>query len=185
VQPREGQGRGTSATFRMRSMGDGARRQGDQAPVPGWPRLRLGRRWGRRADPLRQGRTGGSSAGSMVRPPRTYPMREARTPAAMQAPGSIFDWNRESPEGGAPLGFGLTRRIAIVDETLRDGMQNATGVAGPIGAKVDLLHAMVRVGVDVVSVGLPAAGARYAADTEVLCREIREARLPLIATAAA
>ncbi len=115
-------------------------------------------------------------------------MREARTPAAMQEPvasGSIFDWNRESPRGVAPLGFGLTRRVAVVDETLRDGMQNATGVAGPIGAKVDLLHAMVRVGVDVVSVGLPAAGARYAADTEVLCREIREARLPLIATAAA
>jgi 2-isopropylmalate synthase len=114
----------------------------------------------------------------------------------------IFDWNRESPEAVSSLGFGHLdtstpsrpppeavplhlRRVQVVDETLRDGMQNATGVATPIAAKIDLLHAMVRVGVDVVSVGLPAAGARYAEDTDHLCREIREARLPLIPTAAA
>ncbi len=98
---------------------------------------------------------------------------------------AIFDWNRESPDGVKQLGFGLTPRIKVVDETLRDGMQNATGVATPIAGKIDLLHAMVRVGVDVVSIGLPAAGARYAEDTHLLCREILEGRLPLIATAAA
>ena len=98
---------------------------------------------------------------------------------------AIFDWNRESPEGVRSLGFGLTRAIQVVDETLRDGMQNPTGIATPIAAKIDLLHAMVGVGVDVVSVGLPAAGARYAEDTDHLCREIRDERLPLVATAAA
>jgi 2-isopropylmalate synthase len=98
---------------------------------------------------------------------------------------AVFDWNREAPGGAPQLGFGLTRRIGVVDETLRDGMQNATGVAAPIAGKIDLLHAMVRVGVDVVSVGLPAAGARYAEDTDHLCREIRDARLPLVATAGA
>jgi 2-isopropylmalate synthase len=104
-----------------------------------------------------------------------------------------FDWNREAPPPGSAAqasassrkGLALTHPIAVVDETLRDGMQNATGVATPIGAKIDLLHAMVRVGVDVVSVGLPAAGARYAEDTDHLCREIRDAKLPLIPTAAA
>ena len=98
---------------------------------------------------------------------------------------AIFDWNRESPDGVKQLGFGLTPRIKVVDETLRDGMQNATGVTTPIAGKIDLLHAMVRVGVDVVSVGLPVAGSRHAEDTDLLCREIRDARLPLIATAAA
>jgi 2-isopropylmalate synthase len=98
---------------------------------------------------------------------------------------AIFDWNREAPGGAPQLGFGLTRRIRVVDETLRDGMQNATGVAAPIAAKIDLLHAMVGVGVEVVNVGLPAAGARYAEDTDRLCREILDARLPLAATAAA
>jgi 2-isopropylmalate synthase len=106
-----------------------------------------------------------------------------------------FDWNTQaSPataggvDGEKHLGAGIRRAVApvaVVDETLRDGMQNATGVATAIGGKIDLLHAMVRVGVDVVSVGLPAAGARYAEDTDLLCREIRDARLPLIATAAA
>jgi 2-isopropylmalate synthase len=101
----------------------------------------------------------------------------------------IFDWNTDAhAESYGPHGLGFARHprpVSVVDETLRDGMQNATGRAAPIGAKIDLLHAMASVGVDVVSVGLPAAGARYAADTDVLCREIKEQRLPLIATAAA
>ena len=98
----------------------------------------------------------------------------------------IFDWNTQAPAQPEGLGFARHPRVVkVVDETLRDGMQNATGRAASIGAKVDLLHAMARVGVDVVSIGLPAAGARYAADTDVLCREIRDARLPMIPTAAA
>ena len=113
---------------------------------------------------------------------------------------AIFDWNTElqgSP-GSAPLRgepaaaesadlrFGLhAGGVQIVDETLRDGLQNGSGVNPPIAHKVDLLHAMAHIGVDVVSVGLPAAGARYAEDTFHLCREIRDARLPLRATAAA
>jgi 2-isopropylmalate synthase len=100
-------------------------------------------------------------------------------------PHAMFDWNRDAPETVKRLGVGIARDVAVVDETLRDGMQNATGVATSIAGKIDLLHAMVRVGVDVVSVGLPAAGARYADDTDHLCREIRDARLPLVATAAA
>jgi 2-isopropylmalate synthase len=101
----------------------------------------------------------------------------------MQHP--LYDWNRDAPSTVKRLGVGIVRNVAVVDETLRDGMQNATGVATPIAGKIDLLHAMVRVGVDVVSVGLPAAGARYAEDTDHLCREIRDAHLPLVATAAA
>ena len=98
----------------------------------------------------------------------------------------IFDWNTEAPAEPHGLGFARHPRVVrVVDETLRDGMQNATGRASSIGAKIDLLHAMARIGVDVVSVGLPAAGARYAEDTDHLCREIKDARLPLIPTAAA
>src|SRR3954454_1748021 len=98
----------------------------------------------------------------------------------------IFDWTQQSPRPADALGFARSLQgVKLVDETLRDGMQNATGVATAIGCKIDLLHAMARVGVDVVSVGLPAAGARYAEDTDHLCREIQRARLPLIPTAAA
>jgi 2-isopropylmalate synthase len=48
-----------------------------------------------------------------------------------------------------------------------------------------MLHAMARVGVDVVSIGMPAAGSRHAEDTVLLAREIVSARLPLTPTAAA
>jgi 2-isopropylmalate synthase len=113
---------------------------------------------------------------------------------------AIFDWNTElqgspsaAPLRGEPtstpppdLRFGLhAGGVGIVDETLRDGLQNGSGINPPIAHKIDLLHAMAHIGVDVVSVGLPAAGARYAEDTFHLCREIRDAKLPLRATAAA
>ncbi|MEZ4296165.1 MAG: 2-isopropylmalate synthase [Polyangiaceae bacterium] len=109
--------------------------------------------------------------------------------------GAIFDWN--SAENGAPpagpassphpiprIGT-VPTRIRVVDETLRDGLQNPSGKNPPVEHKAALLPAMVKVGVDVVSVGLPAAGGRYEADTLALCAAIRDQKLPLIATAAA
>jgi 2-isopropylmalate synthase len=110
----------------------------------------------------------------------------------MQRP--IFDWNREEAPGvpGAVppsvnwVAFGQAARgVKVVDETLRDGLQNASGVNPPIAHKIDLLHAMAAVGVDVVSVGLPGAGARHLEHSRALCREIQGSRLPLIPTAAA
>jgi 2-isopropylmalate synthase len=114
---------------------------------------------------------------------------------------AFFDWNEgiagdpgaassAPPDGSAgagdPHSFGRhARGVKVVDETLRDGLQSVSGVNPPPSYKVDLLHAMARVGVNVVSVGLPAAGARHAEDCYLLCREIREAKLPLIPTAAA
>ncbi len=98
-----------------------------------------------------------------------------------------FDWNTTTSAGAAApsLYGGIPASTVVVDETLRDGLQNASGVNPPIAYKVDLLHAMAKIGAGVVSVGLPAAGAQYAADTHLLCREIASAKLPLIATAAA
>jgi len=114
---------------------------------------------------------------------------------------SIYDWNRScpslpddnaSPRGprGGPRDRGptfeqLARNVRVVDETLRDGLQNASGINPPVEHKIDLLHAMARIGVNVVSVGLPAAGTRHFEDTILLCREIQRAKLPLIPTAAA
>jgi 2-isopropylmalate synthase len=116
---------------------------------------------------------------------------------------AIFDWNHgiSHPKSGPPsafdrqnltawegdyLQFGrLARGVKVVDETLRDGLQSVSGVNPPVSHKVDLLHAMARVGVDVVSVGLPAAGERNAEDCFLLCREIQAQKLPLKPTAAA
>ncbi len=108
---------------------------------------------------------------------------------------AIFDWNdrasetpdkRAEEERAAIPRIGMVpSKIKVVDETLRDGLQNPTGKNPPVADKAALLPAMARIGVDVVSVGLPAAGGRYEADTIALCEAIRDQKLPLVATAAA
>ena len=78
-----------------------------------------------------------------------------------------------------------TQRVCVVDETLRDGLQSA-GVRDPsLDEKLGLLHAMAEIGVDSVSVGLPAAGERAARDVTELARAIVSSRLTLRPTAAA
>ena len=82
----------------------------------------------------------------------------------------MYDWNVNVPpraDGGGENGpepgalhraFGRgPKNVAVVDETLRDGLQSATGVQPDVSQKIDLLYAMDSIGVDVVSVGLPAA----------------------------
>jgi 2-isopropylmalate synthase len=108
---------------------------------------------------------------------------------------AIFDWNdveagdlsASAAQGGVeiPRIGTISPRLQVVDETLRDGLQNPSGKNPPIEHKLALLPAMVKVGVDAVSVGLPAAGGRYESDTLALCEAIRDQKLPLKATAAA
>jgi 2-isopropylmalate synthase len=108
---------------------------------------------------------------------------------------TIFDWNDveagdlsgSAARGGVeiPRIGTISPRVQVVDETLRDGLQNPSGKNPPIEHKLALLPAMVKVGVDAVSVGLPAAGGRYESDTLALCEAIRDQKLPLKATAAA
>lgn len=104
----------------------------------------------------------------------------------------MYDWNQQAPasEGQVARGPGVAfgqqaKGVQVVDETLRDGLQNASGVNPPVELKVDLLHAMAAVGVDVVSVGLPAAGEIHEVHCLRLCEEIQRQRLRLIPTAAA
>ncbi len=89
----------------------------------------------------------------------------------------MHDWNQ-----GQPTTRGRPR---VVDETLRDGLQSASVVEPPIDRKVALLHQMARIGVDCVSLGLPAAGPRALRDAVALGREVEAARLPFTCTAAA
>ncbi len=91
----------------------------------------------------------------------------------------MYDWNRVEarPWNG--------RSIALVDETLRDGLQSPSAIDPPIEAKLRILHAMADLGVDIASVGLPAAGARTQRDANALAKEIADQRLPLRASAAA
>ena len=79
----------------------------------------------------------------------------------------IYDWNTHSgPE--IPPG----RRVMLNDETLRDGLQNPSVRDPSIGEKIEILHLMEALGIDLVNIGLPGAGPRAFADTEALAREI-------------
>jgi 2-isopropylmalate synthase len=70
------------------------------------------------------------------------------------------------------------------DETLRDGLQSPSVVDPPIAKKRELLHLMSELGVDTADGGLPGAGPRAEADVDALCREIRDAKLPIRANCA-
>ena len=91
-----------------------------------------------------------------------------------------FDWNSAK----VPNWRGA-RSVQIVDETLRDGLQNATAVDPPLAAKNRLLELMEKVGVDVVSVGLPAASQRSLDQAAEMTAYIRDNGLKLQPTGAA
>jgi 2-isopropylmalate synthase len=78
----------------------------------------------------------------------------------------IFDWNLQGPPQFPK------RKIALNDETLRDGLQNPSVFDPPIAEKIKILHLMESLGIDTVNIGLPGAGPRAFADTEALAREI-------------
>ncbi|MSP26056.1 MAG: 2-isopropylmalate synthase [Myxococcales bacterium] len=92
----------------------------------------------------------------------------------------MYDWNTVS----VPKWQG-SRAVKVVDETLRDGLQNATAVDPSLDDKRSMLELMAEIGVDVVSVGLPAAGLRARTEAVALVEHIRDRGLPLRPTAAA
>ncbi|MBW2456044.1 MAG: 2-isopropylmalate synthase [Deltaproteobacteria bacterium] len=91
----------------------------------------------------------------------------------------MYDWNTAQ----VPNWRGA-RPIHVVDETLRDGLQSATATDPPLETKIELLRHMARIGVDVVSVGLPAAGNRALEQAVELVRAIQDQSLDLVPTAA-
>jgi 2-isopropylmalate synthase len=92
----------------------------------------------------------------------------------------MYDWNSAE----VPKWRGA-HAVKVVDESLRDGLQNATAVDPSLADKVRLLGHMRRCGVDVVSVGLPAASQRSLEDAVHLVEAIRDDKLGLRPTGAA
>jgi 2-isopropylmalate synthase len=85
----------------------------------------------------------------------------------------IYDWNKvvETVATG--------KRVALNDETLRDGLQNPSVHDPTIAEKIEILHLMESLGIDTVNIGLPGAGPRAYADTEALAREIAAAKMKI------
>jgi 2-isopropylmalate synthase len=81
----------------------------------------------------------------------------------------IFDWNVQAGAAPPPL-----RKVLLVDETLRDGIQCPSVTDPPIDAKRRILRLLDAVGVDFCDVGLPGAGPRAVEDVAELVRVIRD-----------
>ena len=86
----------------------------------------------------------------------------------------IYDWN--TIEGHE---IPLSRRVTLDDETLRDGLQNPSVHDPTIAEKIEILHLMEALGIEMVNIGLPGAGPRAFADTEALAREIASSKLKI------
>ncbi len=84
----------------------------------------------------------------------------------------IHDWNTYA-EPEIPAG----RKVMLNDETLRDGLQNPSVRDPSISEKIEILHLMDALGIDLVNIGLPAAGPRAFEDTVALAREIIGSRM--------
>jgi 2-isopropylmalate synthase len=86
----------------------------------------------------------------------------------------IYDWNvGDEPPPRPP------RRVQVVDETLRDGLQSPTVTDPPIEDKIRALHLQGRLGVHGNDIGLPGAGPRAKEAALALAREIVAAKLPI------
>lgn len=86
----------------------------------------------------------------------------------------IYDWN----VGDAPA-VRPPRRVQVVDETLRDGLQSPSVTDPSIEDKIRALHFQARLGVHGNDIGLPGAGPRAKEATLALAREMARAKIPI------
>jgi 2-isopropylmalate synthase len=86
----------------------------------------------------------------------------------------IYDWN--SIQEQTPV---RTMPVLLDDETLRDGLQSPSVKDPDIAQKLEILHLMESLGINMVDIGLPGAGPRAVADVERLAREIANCRLKI------
>jgi 2-isopropylmalate synthase len=92
----------------------------------------------------------------------------------MQEDGLIYDWNK-----AGDFVFPAAGKVTLEDETLRDGLQNPSVHNPSIEEKMEILHLMESLGIEMANIGLPAAGPRAYADAEALAKEIAGARMKI------
>jgi|PersoiStandDraft_1058852.scaffolds.fasta_scaffold09347_1 2-isopropylmalate synthase len=92
----------------------------------------------------------------------------------------IYDWNRADHQARPRFS-----PVELDDESLRDGLQSPSVKNPPIGKKLEILHLMDSLGIDVADVGLPGAGPPVVADVSRLVQEIVQSRMRIRPTCAA
>jgi len=86
----------------------------------------------------------------------------------------IYDWNTIYARSMVPAG-----KVMLDDESLRDGLQSPSVHDPTIDQKIEILHLMEGLGIDMVDIGLPGAGPRAVAHCEALAQEIGRARMKI------
>ena len=92
----------------------------------------------------------------------------------------IYDWNR-SARAARPR----FSPVELDDESLRDGLQSPSVRTPAIERKLEILHLMDALGIDVADVGLPGAGPHVVRDVSRMIEEIATHRMRLRPTCAA
>ena len=91
----------------------------------------------------------------------------------------IYDWNKVFPQSV------LTQKpVLLDDESLRDGLQSPSVRDPSIPEKIEILHLMEGLGINMLDVGLPGAGPRAFEHSLALVREIARAKLKIRPNAA-
>jgi 2-isopropylmalate synthase len=87
----------------------------------------------------------------------------------------IYDWNNVPGAGFKAAG----KAVLLNDESLRDGLQSPSVKDPGIEQKIEILHLLESLGINMLDLGLPGAGPRAVADVERLAREIADSRLKI------
>ena len=85
----------------------------------------------------------------------------------------VHDWEPSANRHGE-------RSVCVQDETLREGLQNASVQELDVECKVELLHRMAELRIEHASLGMPCAGPHQFESAVRLCREIDQASLPIV-----
>jgi isopropylmalate/homocitrate/citramalate synthase len=86
----------------------------------------------------------------------------------------IYDWNKVFAQSLLPKA-----RVLLDDESLRDGLQSPSVRDPSIPEKLEILHLMESLGINMLDVGLPGAGPRAFEHSLAIVQEIADAKLKI------
>ena len=86
----------------------------------------------------------------------------------------IYDWNKVFAQSLLPKA-----RVLLDDESLRDGLQSPSVRDPSIPEKLEILHLMESLGINMLDVGLPGAGPRAFEHSLAIVQEIAAAKLKI------
>jgi 2-isopropylmalate synthase len=86
----------------------------------------------------------------------------------------IYDWNQVAQTGRV-----FPPKIEVLDETLRDGLQNPSVVDPKVDDKLRIVEQAAKVGIHYVNIGMPGSSPRAFEDCLTIAREIARSRVPV------